>query len=485
MSNRLVCEYVDGRWVADGQVLGGAPVQSVPTGAPRWPFGCAARTSALHPPERSRPADHTTAKVTVVDAEYAGRHMDVVVQLGRHPTPGTCLERRLPAAGPAASRPGDRLVASFRPADAMVYPAEADRPPTPKRVGELVPGRAASRRRDGRGLSVATGTVAGRRRRGSDARSVARSIAKPLGIVVFIGALGYLVLEPLDPAPVEGVRRRRPGLPHRVHPKPGIGKTILTTVELALGSLAIALVLGTFLAWCASRLPPRLRILRVIPVLPIVVPAIASVVGWAFLLSPRPGYLNAALRNLPWWSDLDEGPIDIYTVPWIVIITGIGPDRVRLPVRQRRVREHQRRTARGGPGRRVVTVGCVLPGDAAAAAAHAHLRRRHRPAARSRPVHRPAPPGQHRRDQRRSPPTSTATCRRRRCSTAPPPPSARPCSCSASSSCMLQKMLLGNQRRFVTHGGKAFRAPGRPSRWAAVALRGLHHGGHGAAGRAR
>ena len=31
-------------------------------------------------------------------------------------------------------------------------------------------------------------------------------------------------------------------------------------------------------------------------------------------------------------------------------------------------------------------------------------------------------------------------------------------------------MLLGDQRRFVTHGGKSFRAPGRPSRWAAVAL---------------
>ena len=30
---------------------------------------------------------------------------------------------------------------------------------------------------------------------------------------------------------------------------------------------------------------------------------------------------------------------------------------------------------------------------------------------------------------------------------------------------MLQKMLLGNQRRFVTHGGKSFRPPGAPSRW--------------------
>ena len=76
-----------------------------------------------------------------------------------------------------------------------------------------------------------------------------------------------------------------------------IGRTIAYTVGLALGSLAIALVLGTLLAWAATRLPPKLRILRVVPVLPIVVPAIASVVGWAFLLSPRPGYLNAALRD--------------------------------------------------------------------------------------------------------------------------------------------------------------------------------------------
>ena len=47
-------------------------------------------------------------------------------------------------------------------------------------------------------------------------------------------------------------------------------------------------------------------------------------IGWAFLFSPRPGYLNALLRTLPWWDHLDEGPVDIYTLPWIVIITGFG-----------------------------------------------------------------------------------------------------------------------------------------------------------------
>jgi iron(III) transport system permease protein len=61
----------------------------------------------------------------------------------------------------------------------------------------------------------------------------------------------------------------------------------------------------------------------VVPILPIVIPAVSSVLGWAFLLSPHPGYLNQLLRLLPWWHGFD-GPFDIYSVPWIVIITGLA-----------------------------------------------------------------------------------------------------------------------------------------------------------------
>jgi hypothetical protein len=64
--------------------------------------------------------------------------MDVVVQLG-----DTRLQARVPTgdAGSWARRvaPGDRLVASFRPADAMVYPAEADETADAAALGELVP----------------------------------------------------------------------------------------------------------------------------------------------------------------------------------------------------------------------------------------------------------------------------------------------------------------------------------------------------------
>jgi iron(III) transport system permease protein len=86
----------------------------------------------------------------------------------------------------------------------------------------------------------------------------------------------------------------------------------------------IAMVLGTVLAFASSRLPARFAFLRVIPVLPIVMPAVANICGWAFLLSPGPGYLNALLRRLPWWSSLDSGPVDVYTTTWIIILTGFG-----------------------------------------------------------------------------------------------------------------------------------------------------------------
>lgn len=150
-----------------------------------------------------------------------------------------------------------------------------------------------------------------------------RRVAARLGLVAFVVALGYLVVMPLyrlqERALADGAAGYRSAYSAR-----DIGRVIWATVGLAVGSLMIALVLGTALAWAASRLPPRLRVLRVLPVLPIVVPAVASVIGWAFLFSPRPGYLNALLRRLPWWSHLESGPVDVYTLPWIVLITGLG-----------------------------------------------------------------------------------------------------------------------------------------------------------------
>ena len=77
-------------------------------------------------------------------------------------------------------------------------------------------------------------------------------------------------------------------------------------------------------------------------------------IGWSFLLSPRPGYLNALLRNLPWWNHLEEGPVDVYTMPWIVIITGFGLTAFVYLFVSSGFANINSELHRGGPGERLV-----------------------------------------------------------------------------------------------------------------------------------
>ena len=110
----------------------------------------------------------------------------------------------------------------------------------------------------------------------------------------------------------------------RMQDLPRIGTTLSTTIVLAILSSVLAVFMGTLLAWCASMLPQRVRrVGELAPLLPLVVPAVAAVTGWIFLLSPRVGYLNMALRSLPGLDTLEEGPFDIYSVTGIIIITGM------------------------------------------------------------------------------------------------------------------------------------------------------------------
>lgn len=144
-----------------------------------------------------------------------------------------------------------------------------------------------------------------------------------VGLYGFVASLAWLVLSPLVRLQAVAFEDGARGY-QLMWSSNNLGKTLLNTVGLAFGSLIIGMVFGTLLAWWASRLPPNLRFLRALPVMPIVLPAVAVVSGWAFLLSPRPGYLNAALRMLPWWSHLDSGPVEVYSITWIVIITGFS-----------------------------------------------------------------------------------------------------------------------------------------------------------------
>lgn len=104
----------------------------------------------------------------------------------------------------------------------------------------------------------------------------------------------------------------------------GFGGTIMNTVLLAGCSTAFAVVLALVLAKCTFHVPPRYRgIASVLPILPLAIPAVANVIGWAFLFSPNVGYANWLLRQTPIFEHLENGPFDAYSFTSIVIVTGI------------------------------------------------------------------------------------------------------------------------------------------------------------------
>ena len=104
---------------------------------------------------------------------------------------------------------------------------------------------------------------------------------------------------------------------------PNLGRLLWQTVALGFGTLIVAMVLGTLLALSMQIMPARFRRwLSIAPVLPILIPAVAHVVGFVFLFSPENGYVNKLIRSLPFVT-ATTGPINVYTPTWIIIYTGI------------------------------------------------------------------------------------------------------------------------------------------------------------------
>lgn len=110
----------------------------------------------------------------------------------------------------------------------------------------------------------------------------------------------------------------------RLTTAPGLGKSMVNTLILVVGSSAIALVLGTGLAWMAHRLPAGRRWLGILPFLPLVVPQVALVTGYAFMGNPTIGYVNLLIRAVLGQDATAEGPINVYDLGWITVICGFS-----------------------------------------------------------------------------------------------------------------------------------------------------------------
>jgi iron(III) transport system permease protein len=102
-----------------------------------------------------------------------------------------------------------------------------------------------------------------------------------------------------------------------------LGRVTFNTTVLTVGSLLVALAIGGGIAWCLRHLPLRTRRIGLgITLIPLLVPALPSIMAWVLLLQPRAGLLNQLLRATPLFGG-SEGPLDVYTLPFIILLTGV------------------------------------------------------------------------------------------------------------------------------------------------------------------
>lgn len=158
-------------------------------------------------------------------------------------------------------------------------------------------------------------------------RRTPRLGSSPLRVLswVFIAAIVLLVAYPMigvlwrtfgpdgTPLPTEGLWDR-------------LAPVLRDTAIVVAGSSALALVVGTLLAWVHERTDASLGwVGEFLPISMLLVPSIAGVIGWVVLFDPRVGYGNAALR---WLLGLvgvhvTDGPVQIYSMPMIVVVSAV------------------------------------------------------------------------------------------------------------------------------------------------------------------
>lgn len=140
----------------------------------------------------------------------------------------------------------------------------------------------------------------------------------------------YLVVAPLLLVLVSSVRPGGfpldPGLTFQnyleTYADAGITRMLWNTLVFAVTSTAIAVVVGTSLAFAVERtdLPGR-RIVRSLVILPMAIPPFLLALGWTMLLSPRIGAINIMLMSL---FSLKKAPFDIFGLGGMIFVEGLA-----------------------------------------------------------------------------------------------------------------------------------------------------------------
>lgn len=100
--------------------------------------------------------------------------------------------------------------------------------------------------------------------------------------------------------------------------------------QFGLGSSIFAFIIGTYLAWVNERTNvPFKMAFTLMAMLPLLIPAILTTIGWVFLLSPRIGVINSTLKHLglisssfdifSMWGMIWIQALDIYPLAFLLM----------------------------------------------------------------------------------------------------------------------------------------------------------------------
>jgi iron(III) transport system permease protein len=96
------------------------------------------------------------------------------------------------------------------------------------------------------------------------------------------------------------------------------------TLFIVVVATVLALVIASVFAWVNERTDGGFGWLsNLLPILPLLVPAVASAIGFVVLFSPRAGLVNVALRDYvlgPLGIDTNDGPVDVFTMYGMIFL---------------------------------------------------------------------------------------------------------------------------------------------------------------------
>lgn len=96
---------------------------------------------------------------------------------------------------------------------------------------------------------------------------------------------------------------------------------LLNSVLFSAGTMAVAFIIGTGLAWITERTNTPLRgLFFAMSLIPLIIPGILFTVSWIFLLSPRIGLINVWLKDL---LGLAGPPFNVYSLAGMMWVEGL------------------------------------------------------------------------------------------------------------------------------------------------------------------